>query len=410
MSPSLKIVNIGQLATFDPGSGSVEKMDRLEIAIEKGRVVEMAEKLPPADDELDAGGRLVTPGWVDPHTHPVFARTREDEFAMRVAGESYEEIAAAGGGIKASVQALREIDEERLTALVRQRLQGFLSHGTTTIEAKSGYGLSTESELKSLRVLRRAAREAHTEVVPTFLGAHDFPQEYIQDTRAYVDLVCQEMIPAVDRENMAEYCDVFCEKGWFSVADARRILTVAREHGLKLRLHADEFQDSGAASLAAELKAHSADHLAHISDNAIEQMAESGTVAVLLPGTTFFLGRRDYAPARKLMEAGIPVALGSDFNPGSSMIQSMSFIVSLACLYLGMSLDEAFAAATYQAARSLDRHDVVGSVRPGMQADLIIWNLTSLTEIPYHVATSRVGRVIKSGRVAFSLDNNGHRR
>ncbi|MFQ6676365.1 MAG: imidazolonepropionase, partial [Fidelibacterota bacterium] len=273
--------------------------------------------------------------------------------------------------------------------------------GTTTVEAKSGYGLSTESELKSLRALKTAAGKVGLEVVSTFLGAHDLPPEYGDRHEAYVDLLCREMIPAVAEENLAEFCDVFCEKGWFEPHDARRILTAARKNGLKLRLHADEFRDSGAGSLAAELKAHSADHLVHISDRAIGEMAGSGTVAVLLPGTTFFLGKTDFAPARKLLEAGVPVALGTDFNPGSSMIQSMAFVVTLACLYLKMTVEEAFAAATYQAARSLDRHGRAGAVRPGMNADLIIWDVTELAEIPYYVAVNRVATVIKSGRPVF---------
>ena len=399
---SLKVSDIGELATYDPASGRISRESNVDLIIEDGKVVSIGNALPEADRSLDASGRLVTPGFVDPHTHPVFAYPRADEFGMRVAGKSYQQIAEAGGGIRASVEALREMPEDELRQATRRRLKRFLSTGTTTVEAKSGYGLSTESELKSLSVLASAAEALPLDIVPTFLGAHDFPAEYADDRDGYVDLVCSEMIPAVAEQGIAEFCDVFCEEGWFDPESSNRILETGREHGLKPRLHADEFAPSGAAEVAAEVGAFSADHLMHVSDVGIERMAEAGVIAVLLPGTTFCLGKQTYAPARKLIDAGVEVALSTDFNPGSSATQSMPFIMSLACIYLGMTVEESFVAATYTAAKSLGREETVGALAPGMTADVIVWDLERLEEIPYHVAANRVSRLFKSGEeVAF---------
>lgn len=402
---ALKITHIGQLATYVSATQTVQRLADVEMIIEGDSIAEIGTHLPSAHSELDAGGGLVTPGFVDPHTHPVFADTREHEFEMRAAGKSYRDISEAGGGIKSSVRALREMDEEELVARVESRLRQFLQLGTTTVEAKSGYGLSTDAELKSLRVLKRAAEAVPVEIVPTFLGAHDFPDEYSQNRERYVDLVCQEMIPAVARQGIAEFCDVFCEEGWFSVDDSRRILERAKEYGLKVRIHADEFEDSGGASLAAELGAFSADHLMEVSESGIRRLAESGVVAVLLPGTTFFLGQSSYAPARMLLDEGVEVALASDFNPGSSMIQSMAFIMTLACLFMGMTTDEALRAATYGAARSLGREETVGSLEPGKRADVVVWSLRDASGIPYHVGANRVKTVVKSGILVVDRQN-----
>ncbi|MEE9167580.1 MAG: imidazolonepropionase [Candidatus Neomarinimicrobiota bacterium] len=394
---TLKLSNIGQLATYNSRLDRVERLENVEMILEGTKIASIGKSLPSAHDEIDVSGCLVTPGFVDAHTHPVFAETREHEFEMRALGKSYKDIAAAGGGIISSVRTLKALDEGELSRRVEGRMWDFLRLGTTTLEAKSGYGLSTESELKSLRVLKRVSESVPVDIVPTFLGAHDFPLEYSDNRSAYVDLVCQEMIPAVADQGIAEFCDVFCEKGWFSLDDSRRILTVGVEYGLKPRLHADEFEDSGAASLAAEMNASSADHLMCVSHDAIALMARHGVVATLLPGTTFFLGRTRYAPARKFLDAGVEVALASDFNPGSSMIQSMGFVLSLACLYLGMSVDEALRAATYGAAKSVGREKVIGSLEPGKQADLIVWTVRNLAEVPYHVDGNRLYRIIKKG-------------
>ncbi|MEE2876187.1 MAG: imidazolonepropionase [Candidatus Neomarinimicrobiota bacterium] len=395
---SFKISNVGELATYDRESGGISRRTNVDLIMEDGKVAAIGDALPEADQSLDAARRLVTPGFVDPHTHPIFAYPRANEFGMRVSGKSYEEIATAGGGISASVEALRDIPENELKELTLRRLKRFLSTGTTTIEAKSGYGLSTESELKSLSILAAAAEDLPLDIVPTFLGAHDFPAEYSDDKDAYVDLICDEMIPAIAEQGIAEFCDAFCEEGWFDISSTKRILETGRKNGLKPRLHADEFTPSGAAELAAEIGAFSADHLMHVSDGGIERMAEAGVIAVLLPGTTFCLGKQTYAPARRLIDAGVEVALSTDFNPGSSAIQSMPFIMSLACIYLGLTVEESFLAATSTAAKSLGREESIGALAPGMPADLVIWDLDSLEEIPYHVAGNRVGHLFKSGK------------
>jgi len=401
---SLKVSDIGELATYDPESGRIYRKTNVDLIVEDGKVAAIGDALPQADRTLDASGRLVTPGFVDPHTHPVFAYPRADEFGMRVSGKSYQQIADAGGGIKASVEALREMPESELKELTVRRLKRFLLMGTTTIEAKSGYGLSIDSELKSLSVLDASAKELPLGIVPTFLGAHDFPAEYVGNKLGYVDLICNEMIPAVAEQGIAEFCDVFCEEGWFDVESSKQILMCGREHDLKLRLHADEFAPSGAAELAAELEVFSADHLMHVSDYGIEQMAEAGVVAVLLPCTTFFLGKGTYAPARKLIDAGVDVALSTDFNPGSSSTQSMPFVMTLACIYLGMTVEESFIAATYTAAKSLGRAETVGALSPGMAADFVVWDLNRLEEIPYHVVANRLSQLYKAGEeVVFHL-------
>lgn len=394
---TLKLSNIGQLATYNSETDKVERSEHVEMIVEGSEIAKIGKDLPSTRKEIDAAGCLATPGFVDPHTHPVFAETRHREFEMRSAGKSYLEIAASGGGIKSSVKAVREINEEELARRVEDRMWEFLRLGTTTVEAKSGYGLSTDSELKSLRVLKQVRDKVPIDIVPTFLGAHEFPPEYSTDRSAYVNLICREMIPAVAHQGIAEFCDVFCEKGWFQVDEARRILQVAMEYGLKPRLHADEFENSEGAFLAAELHAFSADHLMCVSEDAIPRMAKGGVVATLLPGTTFFLGHTQYAPARKFLDGGVEVALASDFNPGSSMIQSMAFIMSLACLYLGMTVEETLRAATHGAAKSLGRDDVIGSLETGKQADLVIWNLRDLAEVPYHVGGNHVNWVVKRG-------------
>jgi len=395
---ALKITDIGELTTFNSDKNRIIRMTGMDMIIEEERISEIDEGLPDADEKVDASGRLVTPGFVDAHTHSVFAKARADEFGMRISGKSYQEIADQGGGIRASVKAVREMPEQQLLELTKNHLEDFLSLGTTTVEAKSGYGLSTESELKSLMVLSKAADSVAINVVPTFLGAHDFPHEFADNRRGYVDLICDEMIPAVTKQGIAQFCDVFCENGWFDVESSRRILETGKEHGLKPRLHADEFVASGAAELAAEVDAFSADHLMHVSDEGIRKMAEAGVVAILLPGTTFFLGKQTYAPARKLMDAGVEVAVATDFNPGSCSIQSMPFIMNLSCLYLGMSVEESFKGATHVAAKSLGWENKVGSLEVGMEADVVIWDVDRLEGIPYHVGGNKVHKVIKSGR------------
>ena len=385
--------NIGKIVSYNPSLGKVEFSDDSQIFFQNGNIAEHAE-----GELFDCGGGLVTPGFVDPHTHPVYVDAREDEIAQRLAGASYEEIAAAGGGINSSIRAVRDADKDDLVERVSKRMDRFLSLGTTTVEAKSGYGLNTDSELKSLQVIDEVNKFHEIDIIPTFLGAHAVPPEFKNDTDAYVNLLCDEMIPIVSRKGVAIFCDVFCENGYFDSDQSRRILTVAREHGMKLRMHADEFEDSDAAELAGELQAVSADHLMAVSEAGIKALKDNNVVAVLLPGTTHFLGKESYAPARKLIDEGITVALASDFNPGSCRIRSMPFILSLAVEEMHLTIEEAFAAATYHAAQSLGIEYRVGSIEVGKQADLIVWDVESLEEIPSREDTLPIRAVFKRGK------------
>lgn len=394
----LKLTNISQLVSYQSVSDTIQTMSNIEILIEGETIQEIGPTVDNADEIIDCSGRLVTPGFVDPHTHPVFYKGREEEYTMRLAGASYQEIAENGGGILSSIKDVRNVSEYELVERVKKRMTRFIKLGTTTIEAKSGYGLDTDSELKSLRVLDRVNRDHPIDIIPTFLGAHAFPPEFSNDPDGYVDLLCDEMIPAVGEQGIAQYCDVFCEKRYFSVEQSRRILETGKTYGLIPRLHADEFEDSGAAELAAEVGAVSADHLMAVSSAGISALKNGAVTATLLPGTTFFLGKQSYAPAEKLTEAGISIALATDFNPGSSHLQSIPFMISLACSYLKLSVEEAFRAATWQSAITLNIHHKVGSLEVGKNADLVIWDLERLIEIPYFTSDVPIYKVIKSGR------------
>jgi len=350
---------------------------------------------------IDARGRTVLPGLVDPHTHLVYAGTREREFPLRLAGASYLEILRAGGGILGTVTATRAADEATLARLTRDRLDTALRHGTTTLEIKSGYGLDTATELKQLRAAKRAARGHPVRTVATFMGAHAFPPEHRADPEGYVDLVVEAMIPAVAEAGLAAFCDVFCEEGVFSVSQSRRILEAGRAAGLAPKLHADELASSGGAELAGAVGAVSADHLVYASDAGLAAMAAAGVVAVLLPGTTFSLMGSRYAPARRMIDAGVPVALATDANPGSSPTESMQMIVNLACLQLKLSPEEALAAATLNAAHAVGMADEVGSLEVGKRADLLVVDAPSPTYLAYHYGTNLAERVIASGRIAW---------
>ena len=394
---SLFLNNVGQLVTAN--EDEVQCIKDTSVLIENGQVVSIGEGY--SNHSIDCGGKMVTSGFVDSHTHPVYYNKRDEEYAMRLAGASYEEIAEKGGGIISSVEGVRRASKEVLIEKVSDRMDRFITFGTTTIEAKSGYGLDTKSELKSLDVIETVNQTHVIDMVPTFMGGHAFPREYEDDHDAYIDLICDVMIPAVSDQGIAVFNDVFCEKGYFSVEQSRKILEVGTKHGLKSRLHADEFVDSGAAKLAGEVAAFSADHLMAVSEAGIANLAENNIVATLLPGTTFFLGKTSYAPARKLIDAGISVALATDFNPGSSHIQSMPFIITLACMHMGMTVEEAYQSATYNGAKALGLEGEIGSIDVGKKADLILWDLDSLLDIPYHVSNHSIQKVIKNGEVVF---------
>jgi imidazolonepropionase len=347
---------------------------------------------------IDAQDKVILPGFVDCHTHPVFATTREDEFEMRIKGKTYQEIAASGGGIKSSVKALRSKSKKELIQLALPRLDRMLSYGTTTIEAKSGYGLSLEDEIKMLEVIKELNKIHPIDLIPTFLGAHEIPEEYKNNRKEYIKLITEKMIPEVAKRGLAVFCDVFCEKGVFDIEESTKILKAAKDHGFKLKLHADQLSALGGSKLAAELGAISADHLEFIDNDGIEMMKESGVIGVLLPGACFGLGLKEYPPARRMIEKGLPVALATDFNPGSSMTESMPMILSLACLMMKMTPAETIVASTINSAYAVDKGNEIGSIEVGKKADLVIWNVKNHKEIPYHFGVNLVDQVIKDGK------------
>jgi imidazolonepropionase len=357
--------------------------------------------LPAGAEVLDVSGRAVMPGLVDSHTHLIFAGSRADEWEQRLQGHTYQEISARGGGIQSTVEQVRRASREELKALARPRLRRLLELGVTTVEVKSGYGLTPADERKCLEAVADLNAEGPLELVPTFLGAHAVPKEYRQDRVGYLRLLCDEMLPEVARCGLAEFCDVFCENGVFSVEESRGLLRQAQSLGLKLKLHADELTPLGGAELAAELGATSADHLLCVSDAGIEALARSGTVATLLPGTAFFLGV-DYAPARRLIERGAAVALASDCNPGTCPTENLPLVGAMACARMGLLPAEALQALTLNGAAALGRGDRLGSLAVGKQADLVVLVVPDYRDLFYHFGVNHVWRVVKRGRVVFA--------
>jgi len=341
---------------------------------------------------VDCEGGVLTPGFVDSHTHAVFGRARYEEQELRAAGVSYMDIARRGGGIHASVRDLRARDEDELFGLAEPRLAALAASGVTTVEVKSGYGLSLDDELKMLRVIRRLADTMPMRIVPTWLGAHEVPLEYRDregGRREYIARLVDEMLPVVAAERLARFADVFCEPGVFTVDESREILTAAHAAGLGVKLHADELTAGGGAELAASLGATSADHLAAISDAGISALAAAGTVATLLPATLLFLGKRDHAPARRLIDAGVPVALASDFNPGTSPTTNFPLVLTLGVSQLRLGVAEAMVAATVNGAAALGLADRVGQLAPGFSADLVLWAIDDVRELPYWLGAGR---------------------
>jgi len=362
--------------------------------------------------EIDARGCLVLPGFVDAHTHPVFAGARQDEFEQRIAGASYLEIMTAGGGIMSTVRATRAASLDDLLHGARPRLARMLANGTTTAEAKTGYGLDTASEMRSLQAIWSLSVSQPVELVPTFLGAHAVPEEYAGQEEVYVDSIVDEMLPAVLQAAHAAqgaaglglpFCDVFCDRGAFSLDQTKRILQAARALGMPLKVHADEFAHLGAARLAAELGAISADHLLRTPAEEMHAMVKAGTIAVLLPGTPFGLGLHEYADARAMIAAGLPVALGTDLNPGTSYCESMPFIMALACRFMHMTPAEALIACTANAAHAVGRGSDLGRLQAGCQADMLVLDTDDYRDLSYRFGSSLVRTVIKRGRVVFGV-------
>ena len=416
----LAVVNCNQLVTLaGPARPRVGPEMRELSVIEDGAMLVRHERIervgprgeiePLIDSDcevIDAGGRVVLPGFVDAHTHPVFAGTRANEFEERAGGATYPEIAARGGGIKSTVAATRDAGIEELVHSGMRYADWFLRNGTTTLEAKSGYGLTLEDELKILRAIRRLGEQTPLRYVPTFLGAHEIPAEYLARRDQYIQLVIEEMIPLVAQQKLAEYCDVFCEERVFTIDEARRILSAARDSGLGLRMHADQLSLSGGAELAAELSCATADHLEHTNNEGIAALKAAGVQPVLLPGSVYTLGSRRYPAAREMIEAGLALVLATDFNPGSSPTPAMTMVLSLASTHMKMTPAEAVTAATINAAHSLGRGDALGSLEPGKIADFVIHDSQDYRELAYFFGVEHASAVYVSGREVYNRSNS----
>ncbi|UCF58307.1 MAG: imidazolonepropionase [Candidatus Bathyarchaeota archaeon] len=408
----LLIENASELVTLSGGTQRPLLGERMRdlgiikggsIAVRNGRIVSVAKTREikrkfESEETIDASGKLVMPSFVDPHTHLVFAGSREDEFEMRIQGSTYMEILEKGGGILKTVNETRKASKEELLKNCRKTLDIMLRHGTTTMEAKSGYGLTTKDEIKCLEIMKLLAQEHPIDIVRTFLGAHAIPLEYKDKADEYVNLVINEMVPAVTSRRLAEFCDVFCEKGVFSVEQSRRILLSGRKHGLLPKLHADEMTRLGGAELAAEMRAVSADHLLFASDNGLRAMAKQGTVAVLLLGASFSLMMNHYADARKIIQLGVPVALGTDYNP-NCWVESQQIVIALACREMKMTSAEAIVATTVNAAHAINRAQNIGTLEPNKKADVIVLDAPNQKFLGYRFGVNLVDKVIKEGKL-----------
>jgi imidazolonepropionase len=413
--PDLAIFNANELITMNTTFGAPRTREDLSelciisngaIAIKDDRILfvgttdELMSKFSfgKITKKIDASNKLVTPGFVDPHTHIIFDGTRENELSMKLAGKSYLEILKEGGGILKTVRKTRDASREKLIENGKKILNRMMSYGTTTLETKSGYGLTTESEIKMLKAVK-VLNEVHPlDIIPTFLGAHAIPMEFENRTDEYVNLIISEMIPRIVKENLAEFCDVFCEEGIFSIEQTKKILETAKRYGLTPQLHIDEIVDTNGAKLAADINAIQAGHLLKSNDEGLRAMAEAQIIATLLPGTSFCLMSNEYAPARKMIDLGIPIALATDLNP-NCWTESMQMIIALACYNMKLSPAEALAASTINGACALQRQDEIGSLEVGKKADLILFDIPNHNFIPYQFGVNLVSTVIKNGKI-----------
>ena len=417
--PDLVIIHANELITMNTAFGAPRKGEGMSelaifydgaIAIKDDRIIfvgsteELMSKFSFGEitRKIDASNKLVTPGFVDPHTHIIFDGTRENELSMKLEGKSYLEILKEGGGILKTVRETRNAPIEKLVENGKKILNRMISYGTTTLETKSGYGLTTESEIKMLKAIR-VLNEVHPiDIVSTFLGAHAIPTEYENRANEYVDLIISEMIPRIVKENLAEFCDVFCEKGIFSIEQTRKILETAKRYGLTPQIHIDEIVDTYGAKLAADINAIQAGHLLKSNDEGLKAMVEADVIATLLPGTPFCLMSNEYAPARKMIDLGIPIALATDLNP-NCWTESMQMIIALACYNMRLSPAEALAASTINSACALQRQDEIGSLEVGKKADLIMFDVPNHNFLPYQFGVNLVSKVVKNGKVVVDI-------
>ncbi|TAH63934.1 MAG: imidazolonepropionase [Gottschalkiaceae bacterium] len=416
MKADIVIKNISQLVTMEgPDKPRIkEEMKNIGliengiVVIARDKIIYVGEGELPDDIEshektkiIDGRGKTVTPGLIDPHTHLVHGGSRENELPMKLNGMKYMDILKAGGGILSTVKATQNASFEELYKKAEKSLNIMLEFGVTTVEAKSGYGLDIETELKQLRVAKELNKNHPVDIVSTFMGAHAIPLEYKQNREEFVKIIINEMIPKVAEEKLAEFCDVFCEEGVFTIEETRRILNEAKEYGMYSKLHADEIEPIGGAELAAEIGAVSADHLVAASEQGMKMMAENGVIADLLPATSFNLGSGKYANARKMIELGVPVALSTDYNPGSSPTENLQLVMSFASIMLKMTPEEVFSAVTINSACSLKRENSIGSIKIGKKADIVIFDSPNINYIIYHFGINHVDKVIKNGEIVI---------
>jgi len=418
----LIIKNIGQLLTLagdTPKRGgemsNLAIIENAAIASKNGKIISVGREdkvieeinLLKDSKDINANHKVVTPGLIDCHTHLVFSGSREDEFYLRIESKNYLNILKGGGGILSTVDKVRKASFENLIKNGIKVLNDMLSFGTTTVEIKSGYGLSIKDEIKILKVIKKLNEEHPIDIVPTFLGAHAFPKEFKNDKEDYINLIINEMLPIVKEKNLAKFCDVFCGKGVFNLEQTERILDAAKNLGFKLKIHADQLGYNGGAELAAKMNANSASHLEYISDEGINMMKQKNVIAELLPGSVFFMGKTNYAPAKKMINNDIPLTLATNYNPGTCTIKSLPLIMTLACIYMRMSAEEVITATTINAACALDLQDDIGSIEVGKKTDVVIWDINNYRQIPYFLGLNLVEKVIKNGTIVFQKNKRG---